>query len=132
MAGGPPLGQRLEAYHRFYVQEILPWKVAEFLIFSDSFPRSLHCCVLQVDELPAADRRGDLRGARTEAAKAARRLMTDLASLTIAEVLERGLHEFLLDVQLALERIGDEVVKTTMFYSSEFDPEEQQQQQQQQ
>jgi uncharacterized alpha-E superfamily protein len=121
-----------EAYHRFYVQEILPWKVAEFLIFSDSFPRSLHCCVLQVDELLRRIVGETTPRARTEAAKAARRLMTDLASLTIAEVLERGLHEFLLDVQLALERIGDEVVKTTMFYSSEFDPEEQQQQQQQQ
>ncbi len=40
----------LEAYHRFYVHEILPWKVAEFLIFSDSFPRSVHFCVAQIDE----------------------------------------------------------------------------------
>jgi hypothetical protein len=40
----------LEAYRRFYVREILPWKVAEFLIFSDSFPRSMHFCVAQIDD----------------------------------------------------------------------------------
>ncbi len=34
----------LEAYRRYHVREILPWKAAEFLIFSDSFPRSLHFC----------------------------------------------------------------------------------------
>ncbi|HWL14194.1 MAG TPA: alpha-E domain-containing protein [Opitutus sp.] len=41
----------LDAYRRFYVREILAWKVAEFLIFSDSFPRSLHYCTAQLDEL---------------------------------------------------------------------------------
>jgi uncharacterized alpha-E superfamily protein len=35
----------LEAYRRFYVTEILPKKVAEFLVLSDSFPRSLRYCL---------------------------------------------------------------------------------------
>ena len=48
----------LEAYRRFYVREILPWKVAEFLIFSDSFPRSIHFCAAQIDEFLQADTRG--------------------------------------------------------------------------
>src|SRR5258708_22727 len=37
----------LEAYRRFYVRGILPWKAAEVLHFSDSFPRSLHFCVVE-------------------------------------------------------------------------------------
>lgn len=122
----------LEAYHRFYVHEILPWKVAEFLIFSDSFPRSLRYCAAQIDELLRRILAETGPRPRTPAARAARRLLADLDSLTIAEVLERGLHEFLLDVQKSLGRIGDEVVQTTMFYSEDAGPEEQQQQQQQQ
>jgi uncharacterized alpha-E superfamily protein len=123
----------LEAYRRFYVREILPWKVAEFLIFSDSFPRSLHFCVAQVDEFLRRILGETGARPRTEAARASRRLLADLQSLTITDVLqEHGLHEFLLATQQALDRIGDEVVQTTMFYPSDSEPEEQQQQQTQQ
>ncbi len=121
----------LEAYHRFYVHEILPWKVAEFLIFSDSFPRSLHYCAAQIDEFLRRILGETASRARSEAARTSRRLLADLQSLAITEVLEQGLHEFLLEVQKSLDRIGDEVVQTTMFYPAESGPEEQQHQQQQ-
>jgi uncharacterized alpha-E superfamily protein len=121
----------LEAYRRYYVREILPWKAAEFLIFSDSFPRSLHFCVAQVDDL--LRRILDESGSRprSAAARASRRLLADLQSLTITDVLNQGLHEFLLEVQTTLAAISDEVVATTMFYPAESLLEEQQQQQQQ-
>jgi uncharacterized alpha-E superfamily protein len=122
----------LEAYRRFYVREILPWKAAEFLIFSDSFPRSLHFCVKQVDTFLRRILDETAARRRTAAARASRRLLADLESLSIDEVLEEGLHEFLVEAQKALDRIGDEVVQTTMFYPAEFGPEEQQHQQQQQ
>ena len=121
----------LEAYRRFYVREILPWKVAEFLIFSDSFPRSLHFCVAQVDEFLRRILGETGTRPRTEAGRASRRLLADLQSLTIADVLDQGLHEFLMDLQATLDTIGDEVVQTTMFYPAESSIEEQQQQQQQ-
>jgi uncharacterized alpha-E superfamily protein len=122
----------LEAYRRFYVREILPWKVAEFLIFSPSFPRSLHFCVAQVDDLLRRILGESGPRVRTEAARTSRALLSDLQTRTIAAVVKSGLHEFLLDIQKSLDRIGDEVVQTTMFYPAEFAPDEQQQQQQQQ
>ncbi|MEY2879338.1 MAG: hypothetical protein RLZZ15_1718 [Verrucomicrobiota bacterium] len=123
----------LEAYRRFYVREILPWKVAEFLIFSDSFPRSLHFCVAQVDELLRRILGETTARPHSGAARASRRLLADLQSLTITDVLQdRGLHEFLLEVQSTLEAIGTEVVETTMFYPAESEPGEQQHQQTQQ
>jgi len=122
----------LEAYRRFYVREILPWKVAEFLIFSDSFPRSLHFCIAQIDELLRRILGEPATRPRSAAARASRRLLADLESLPIDAVLEEGLHEFLMEVQKTLDRIGDEVVETTMFYPAELGPEEQQHQQQQQ
>ena len=58
-------------------------------------------------------------------------LCTTIGLPSITDVLEEGLHEFLLEVQKSLDRIGDEVVQTTMFYPIESGPEEQQDQQQQ-
>lgn len=120
----------LEAYRRFYVREILPWKVAEFLIFSDTFPRSLHFCVAQVDDLLRRILGETSSRPRTEAARTSKRLLADLQSLNITDVLqEHGLHEFLLEAQKSLDRIGAEVVQTTMFYPTDASPDEQQQQQ---
>ncbi len=121
----------LEAYRRFYVREILSWKVAEFLIFSDSFPRSIHYCVAQVDELLRRILCENGPRARTNAARTSRRLLSGLQSLTIENILQQGLHEFLVELQDSLDRIGDEVVQTTMFYRAEADVDDQQQQQQQ-
>ncbi len=123
----------LEAYRRFYVREILPWKAAEFLIFSDSFPRSLQYCVMRVDELLRRILGETGARPRSAAARASHRLLADLQSLTITEVLqEKGLHEFLLETQQSLDRISGVVVETTMFYPTDSEPGEQQQQQAQQ
>jgi uncharacterized alpha-E superfamily protein len=122
----------LDAYRRLHVREILPWKVAEFLIFSDSFPRSLHFCVGQVDELLRRILGETGARPRSAAARASRRLLGELESLTITDVLQRGLHEFLMDCQATLSAISDEVAQTTMFYPAESSLEDQQQQQQQQ
>jgi uncharacterized alpha-E superfamily protein len=122
----------LEAYRRYYVREILAWKAAEFLIFSDSFPRSLHFCMAQVDEFLRRILGETASRPRSPAARASRRLLADLQSLTITDVLDQGLHEFLMEIQATLSTISDEVVNTTMFYPAESVLEEQQQQQQQQ
>jgi len=122
----------LDAYRRYYVHEILPWKVADFLIFSDSFPRSLNYCVTRLEEFLHRILGETAPRPRTAAARAARRLLANLQSLTINDVLDQGLHEFLLEVQQSLDLIGKEVVQTTMFYPAELGPEDPQQQQQQQ
>jgi uncharacterized alpha-E superfamily protein len=115
------------------VREILPWKVAEFLIFSDSFPRSLHFCVVEIDSYLRRILGETGARPRTEAARLSRRLLADLQSLNITDVLqEHGLHEFLGEAQKTLDQIGEEVVQTTMFYPAESELGEQQQQQIQQ
>jgi uncharacterized alpha-E superfamily protein len=68
---------------------------------------------------------------KSEAARASKRLLADLQSLTIDEVLKDGLHEFLVEIATSLEKISEEVVATTMFYLAESTQEEQQLQQQQ-
>jgi uncharacterized alpha-E superfamily protein len=121
----------LEAYRRFYVQEILPWKVAEFLIFSDSFPRSIQFCVAQIDDFLRRILGETGPRPRTAAARLSRKLLANIQSETIDEVLKDGLHEFLGEVGKTPDRISEEVVQTTMFYPAESTQEEQQLQQQQ-
>src|SRR3954462_6801559 len=115
----------LEAYRRYYVREILAWKAAEFLIFSDSFPRSLTYCVGQVDDLLRRILGDTGARPRTSAARASRRPPPDLQSLTIRDVLDEGLHEFLVEAQKSLDRIGEEVVQSTMFYPADSSLEDQ-------
>jgi uncharacterized alpha-E superfamily protein len=121
----------LEAYRRYYVREILPWKAAEFLIFSDSFPRSVHFCVAQVDDFLRRILGDNSARPRSAAARASRRLLAGMQSLTINDVLQQGLHEFLTECQTTLATISDEVAATTMFYRAESMLADQQQQQQQ-
>jgi uncharacterized alpha-E superfamily protein len=121
----------LEAYRRYYVREILSWKAAEFLIFSDSFPRSISYCVGQVDDLLRRILGDTGARPRTVAGRASRRLLADLQSLSITDVLDQGLHEFLMETQATLDVISNDVADTTMFYPAESLLDEQQQQQQQ-
>src|SRR3954470_6857758 len=92
----------LEAYRRYYVREILSWKAAEFLIFSDSFPRSLHFCMAQVDDFLRRILGETGTRPKSPAARASHRLLADLQSLTITDVLDQGLHEFLMEIQATL------------------------------
>ncbi len=122
----------LEAYRRYYVREIQPWKAAEFLIFSDSFPRSLHFCAAQIDEFLRKILGETGARPKSPAARASRRLLADLQSLTITDIINQGLHEFLMEIQDTLTALSDEVAATTMFYPAESRLDDQQQQQQQQ
>jgi uncharacterized alpha-E superfamily protein len=106
----------LEAYRRFHVSDILPSKVAEFLIFSRTFPRSIRFCMEQVDEclhLLAGTAKGEYR---TPDERAFGRLLADMQFLTIQEVLNSGLHEYLQSVQNALDRIDDFIYQTFMYH----------------
>jgi uncharacterized alpha-E superfamily protein len=110
----------LEAYHRFYVHEILPWKVAEFLHLLGVLSPLLHYCVEPARRVPlhrilaekpsAAPHGGRARGAR---------LLADLQSLTIDDVLEKACTNSCSTCRKSLDRIGEEVVQTTMFYPAE-------------
>jgi uncharacterized alpha-E superfamily protein len=117
----------LEAYRRSSVQEIIPWRVAEFLIFSPSFPRSVAGCVAELESVLARILVAN-PGHPPAARDAAHELLTTLRSLTIDAVLRGGLHEFLIGVQRVLGRIGAEVVHAAGTSGTEAFQQQQQQQ----
>jgi uncharacterized alpha-E superfamily protein len=133
----------LEAYRRFYVTEILPKKVAEFLVLSDSFPRSLRYCLGALSdslERIGTGEMGEMGGPDGPELSAAvvefRQLCDELARLSIDDVIARGLHEFLEMAQVVIGRLASHVYDTYMHHppidmASEIRFHQQEQQQQQ-
>jgi uncharacterized alpha-E superfamily protein len=106
----------LEAYRRFHVSDILPSKVAEFLIFSPTFPRSIRFCMEQVDEclrLLSGTAKGQYR---TPEERAFRQVLSAMQFQTIEDVLNEGLHEYLRNVQTVLDRVDDFIYQAFMYH----------------
>jgi uncharacterized alpha-E superfamily protein len=127
----------LEAYRRFYVTEILPRKVAEFLVLSDTFPRSLRYCLRQMDD-SLGRMGGGHRPVRPPGPAVADfdRLRGGLERLTINEIIADGLHEYLQDAQAVVGCLATHVYDTFIHHppvdlASEIRFHQQEQQQQQ-
>src|SRR5438477_9691507 len=97
----------LEAYCKLYVSQVAPWKVAEFLITHQEFPRSIRYCI---DSLDAALHRisgVDESRYANEAERLSGRLRSDVDFVTIGEIFEFGLHEYLESIQKRLVEVSD-------------------------
>jgi len=97
----------LEAYCKLYVSQVAPWKVAEFLIAHQEFPRSIRYCV---DSLDAALHRisgVDESRYANEAERLSGRLRSEVDYVTIAEIFETGLHEYLIAIQERLVEVSE-------------------------
>lgn len=107
-----------ETYQQTFSTDIMPWKVAELLIFSDSFPRSIRYCVHTLD---AALRSisGSAPGTFSkEAEKLSGRLLSELNYSTIDDVFKAGLHEYLDDLQQKFNAIGSAIYTSYISYTS--------------
>src|ERR1700730_9285797 len=98
----------LEPYRKHYRGQVAPWKVVEFLVKNPTFPRSVIFCVNSVDEslhkITGVDR-GEFTY-RVEAERLSGKLLADLSYITMEEVFEFGLHQYLDRMQLRLIEIS--------------------------
>ena len=104
-----------DAYKSIHGAEVHPVLVADFLLLSEDFPRSVEFCVM---ELNRALRHisGVAEGKfSNEAEKLAGRLVAELQFTTIAEIFDAGLHDYLDLVQLKLNNIGAEMFNAYIF-----------------
>ena len=102
----------LEAYSKLYVSQVAPWKVAEFLITHPDFPRSIRFCI---DSLDVALHR--ISGVPethygNEAERLSGRLRSDVDYITIGEIFELGLHEYLEAIQKRVVEVSDAMYDT--------------------
>jgi len=98
-----------EAYRKFYASRIQPWRVAEFLVFSDVFPRSIRFSVTRAAE--ALEQVGGVSASPD--AKRAERLLGRLGSAleygTVDDLRSVGIHPYLDDLQKQLNRVSEDL-----------------------
>lgn len=104
----------LEAYHRVYVTDVVPWKVADLLLLSGSFPRSVRFCVNRVGDALAGvgGKDGGTRGREAEGLCAA--MSEQLGRRSVTEIVQGGLHEYLKALQRDLAGINRSVFESYM------------------
>ena len=104
-----------DAYKSIHGAEVHPRLVADFLLLSEDFPRSVEFCVM---ELNRALRHisGVAEGKFTnDAEKLAGRLVAELQFGTIDEIFDAGLHDYIDLLQLKLNNIGAAMFNTYIF-----------------
>jgi uncharacterized alpha-E superfamily protein len=123
-----------EAYHHKYVDEVQPWNVAEFLILSPNFPRSIRFCVSTLDYHMRSISSTAESQFSNPAEQLSGRLRSEMIYTSIEEIITEGLHEYIDRVQGRLIEIHNAILEWYV-YQPEIDigkEIEQQQQQQQQ
>jgi uncharacterized alpha-E superfamily protein len=100
-------------YHAFrllHQSDLTPWRIASFLLFNPSFPRSVFLCVREVDAAVTGLRSRYSLRAGSDVAEGLDQLRAILGTRSIDEVLASGLHEFIDFIQRYLiaitERLG--------------------------
>jgi uncharacterized alpha-E superfamily protein len=83
----------LTAYHWVYRDRVKPWLVADLLILNAQAPRSLASCYDVV--VRHLDMLADAYGKRGNSQRLAHRIRSQLASSSIEDIFQSGLHEFI-------------------------------------
>jgi uncharacterized alpha-E superfamily protein len=91
---------------------ITPSGVAEFLILDRQFPRSIHFCLWQAEKCLHEITNTPTGTWCNSAEKSLGKLCSQLGYLTIDEIVQSGLHEFLDKMQSSINQVGNEIYTT--------------------
>ncbi len=98
-----------EMYRKCKQHRITPNRVAEFLILDREFPRSIEFCLLQA-ESALHQITGTPAGTwKNPVERSLGKLRAELDYLTIEEISEQGLHEFLDNLQIQINGVGTKI-----------------------
>ena len=122
-----------DAYRHVHGVDVGPRRVSQLLLLSPDFPRSLRFSVAQLDSSLRAISGVATNRFSNEAEKLSGRLLSELLFSDIDDIFKRGLHEYLDDIQLKLNEIGEKVLDLYIYhpFHEGFNDQQQQQQQQQ-
>jgi uncharacterized alpha-E superfamily protein len=98
-------------------RRIAPHSVAEFLILNREFPRSMYFCLREVQRSLYSVTGTPLGSWNNRAERELGKLCSELAYLTIDDIIEIGLHEFLDRVQIRINQVGTQM--SEVFFVSE-------------
>jgi uncharacterized alpha-E superfamily protein len=85
---------------------ILPEKVVDFLVLDREFPRAVLFCLLQAEESLLAISGTPMGSFRNTAEKRLSMLRSNLAYSSVQDIIARGLHEYLDELQTGLNGVG--------------------------
>jgi uncharacterized alpha-E superfamily protein len=105
-----------EAYQRTYVQDVTARNVADLLINSNDFPRSIYYNLHRFQLALHAISGCPITHFSNEAERMTGRLMAELNYTSTDEVIAHGLHETLSDITGRIEQIALELSKRYMFF----------------
>ena len=98
-----------EMYRKRLQHRITPSGVIEFLILDREFPRSIQFCLLQIEN-SLHQITGTRRGTwKNSAERKVGRLRSELEYLTVEEIMKGGLHEFLDNLQVRFNEVGEAI-----------------------
>ena len=101
-----------EMYRKQGLHRITPMSVAQFLVLERDFPRSIRFCI-QRAERSLHEITGTPAGTWSNPAeRTLGRLRADLDYLTIDEIVQVGLHEFLDSLQRRMNEVGKNIFET--------------------
>jgi uncharacterized alpha-E superfamily protein len=95
--------------------------VAQFLLFSEAFPRSARFCVRQLDETLHSISGAPRGGFCNEPERLAGSLLAQLNFSGIGEVQHRGIHAYIDDLQQRLNRMGQAIFEQYVLLPFEID-----------
>lgn len=98
-----------EAYRRFQAAPLDAWHVAEFLVFSDVFPRSIRFSVGRAAEALAHVGAGPAAMAARRAGRLIGQFRSSLDYGTVDDLRAAGIHDYLDNVQIQLNRASEEL-----------------------
>ncbi|MGL4618458.1 alpha-E domain-containing protein [Chroococcidiopsis sp.] len=101
-----------EMYRKWGRHRIAPTAVAEFLILNREFPRSIQFCLLQAEQSLHQITGTPIGTWQNPAERALGRLRSELEYITIEEIVNTGLHEFLDRIQHQINDVGDKIFTT--------------------
>jgi uncharacterized alpha-E superfamily protein len=111
-----------QVYQRIYHAEVEPLKVAELLLLSESFPRSVRFCVQNMDQ--SLRRLSGVAPGHfsNRAEKISGRLLADLSFSAIEDFSVIGLHKAMDDLQIKLNQIGDAIYSSYIHHREVIEP----------
>jgi uncharacterized alpha-E superfamily protein len=91
---------------------IVPEKVVDFLVVDREFPRAILFCLLRAEESLLALSGTPMGSYRNKAEKLLSRLRSSLAYTNVEEIIAKGLHEYLDDLQTGLNSVGEGIFES--------------------
>jgi uncharacterized alpha-E superfamily protein len=106
----------LEAFRKVYLAHLDPDTILRFLVLDRAFPRSLYFCIAATEEALWRISGSSRRHATNEVDRLIGKLEAEFSYTMIEDILSRGLHHYLEDIERRIAQIGAQIHQVYFAY----------------